>query len=420
VSAHLRNCPKHRRPLPCSHCAMVQTAAPVVAEPIAVPVAAPPERQLASQVYREKRDATTGAVIDVAADYKSEMGLAQAHKFFGIKPKPEKKFEPAQKPMIESYRVLLGLDHAAVADVFDRPVGNKIVTVTEMVLMDRQLVEQQKKNLQAEIAELKKLIDSRSVHMQKLHRPDDILPKADRERLKREERAELSKKDSELRVLHVRLFHWEKDPRNYVQSTAKKTVELLFGEAYPITHVDKTVEHGWYEAYEVGKRGGVTEFDICGALEVPVGGVYDVEGYRKLITLDAGALEQMSGDKNWRGWMIWENKVIEQAIRCGFFNPPEDIVKLHTGLNVWIPPDHPDDDDHEHERNLISKTGSGLGVGTRIYSRGWQVGKHGNRQRPLESFDETARGRGVEKMSSGEPDSFEPDANDDTDSYEPD
>jgi len=26
----------------------------------------------------------------------------------------------------------------------------------------------------------------------------------------------------------------------------------------------------------------------------------------------------------------------------------------------------------------------------------------------------------VEKMSSGEPDSFEPDANDDTDSYEPD
>src|SRR5258708_38312387 len=118
MSNHLRHCPKHRKPLPCAHCALTAKPAhattPDADEPPApVPAVQPTKSDpkprgglagLASQEYRPPRDPTTGKVLETDEGSRTE---AQAHALFGVVP-PIPSSPPQNQPKrIESYRALL-------------------------------------------------------------------------------------------------------------------------------------------------------------------------------------------------------------------------------------------------------------------------------------------------------------------------
>jgi len=335
-----------------------------------------------------------------------ERELAHARNMFGLsKPVPrDTRPHPKTNLKFDCYRELLLLERDHIAAIFDcvieycRPVKppeeswEKTYTYIQ--------------RLQNEIAELDALILTRSAVWQKRHRPDDPLETNDRTRLRREETKLRDKKKIELRELRAHMKRWQETP----------LIPITFGEKYPITHrcVFSTDVDFFPDKLRTPAGQDPYYTEILGHIETPVGDVYDINGYLKMLRLDGWTLsQQVEGGMTWRGWEEWENKVILQAITSGLIKPNLNLIEDYPGLGVYQPPLDPIEAD-ETENTLIIKTG-GAEINGRIRGAGYW-GKNNNRQRKLSDFNNTTTMKG-----GSAPDSpYVPDISDDAESYAPD
>ena len=339
-------------------------------------------------------------------------------------PRPEK-----TKPLI-LYREILSLSRQNIADLFDRPVTAK---VRVPILGDPSVVEQQIVESKMKIKEVQELLVTRSAAWQKRNRPEDILPSDDRERLKYREKKELKELQTKVRELQARLRTWGANKEDYV-GEEDGFVDMTFEEKHPNLILSETTPvYGWVP-FTVQKKvrnaeGGFDVVDVewvnAGNFQDEVDARYCIANYRKLVSLGVAALDLTTGDMSWEGWTRWENAAILVAITEGLVQPDMEVVSRHPKLNRWeIVREDVDEDDHEAERKIILKTGGGALGGATIFSRGWRYGKRtGWTQRALESFDETARARGLEGKHDYSGDFGRADlrdyTNDDNESYDP-
>jgi hypothetical protein len=336
-----------------------------------------------------------------------ERDLAHAHKFFGLS-KPiqrQTSSHPKTNLKFNCYRELLMIERDTIADLFDCIIEYRYrcpkVKPSEADIQ----------RLQNEIAELDALILTRSAAWQKRHRPDDPLETNDRLRLKREETKLRDEKKTELVELRARLKQWQEIPPT-------PPTPVTFGEKYPITQRGFFLTDVDFLPDKLRTPAGQDPYytEILGQVKTPVGDVYDINGYRKMLRLDGWTLsQQVEGGMTWRGWEEWENAVILQAITSGLIKPNVDLIKDYPGLGVYQPPFDPGEAD-ETENELIIKTG-GAEINGRIRGAGY-YGKNNNRQRTLSDFSNT---KGNTKGSS-EPDppfNDYPDDADDAESYTP-
>lgn len=333
------------------------------------------------------------------------------------------------KPPI-CYRDVLVLSRQDVVDLFDRPVTAKVKVP---ILGDPSAVEQEIVNLKVKIKEAQELLVTRSAAWQKRNRPDDVLPKNDRERLKREGQREFAELQTKVRELQARLRTWGTNKEDYV-GKREEWIGMTFAEKHGANIIlsEATPVYGWVPFTAEKKvrniNGGfdvvdVVQFD-AGGLQREVDSRYNIENYKKLMSLGEAALEITANGMTWENWTRWENAAILVAITEGLVQPDMELVSRHPKLNRWEIVREVDEDDHEAERKIILKTGGGALGGATIYSRGWRYGKRtGWTQRALESFDATGRVR--EKNSGGDyhdagAANLRDHSNDDNESYVPD
>lgn len=382
-TTHLLHCPKHRKPLPCAHCALV------------VAVSAPAVRPPILENINDIRNSIFGPTAVVTQQARPK------------KPEP-----------VPPYRELIGLSHDALLGLFDKPIyvpGYKNVTTPKDKLEDKSELEKAAEALKERIKEVEALAKTRMVHWWKIHRPDE--PRPDKNAfavLKREDAAEIKKLKGELGEIREKLKNW--DVREYSTRKIFTEIEIAFGEKFCITHREVEEEHGYFTVAVKNRGGDIAHVEMVGSVENPIGPEYTIDEYRKLLSLELG----IGGTSE--GWRCWENRVILQAIASGLVKPPADIVERYPALGGWMDRSV-EDPDHELEENQLRMTGgASMGVGITIYSRGWRQNKHGRQLRQLESFDSTGQARGGTKGSAddcGGSDSYERFFSDDLESYDP-
>ena len=333
-----------------------------------------------------------------------EHELAHARNMFGLSKPIQRQTSSYPKTNLKfnCYRELLLLERDHIAAIFD--------CIVEYHRPEKPPEESWGKTytyiqrLQEEITELDALILTRSAAWQKRHRPDDPLKTNDRLRLKREETKLRDKKKIELRELRARMKRWQETP----------LIPVTFGEKYPITH-QCVISHVDFFPDKLRAPEGQDPYytEILGRVEMPVGDVYNIAGYRKMLNLDEGALsQQVEGGMTWRGWEEWENKVILQAIESGLIKPNVALIKDYPGLGVYQRPLDPIEAD-ETENALIIKTG-GADINGRIRAAGYR-GKSNNTRRKLTDFTDFTT-----QIKIKGPDSpYVPDISDDAGSYTP-
>ncbi len=277
------------------------------------------------------------------------------------------------------------------------------------ILGDASVVENQIVDLKARIGEVEELLKTRSRMWQKFHRPDDMLPSKEIERLKREEKAELKELQAQVRALQERLRNWGTHKEDYNGET-EEWIDMTFADKHPDLILSETTPvFGWIprlvEVRVMNAKGGydtVEDFKYhAGGYHDHVDARYNIENYRKLIAMGSDALELVADGLGWGdNWTRWENAAICVAISEGLIQPDMEIVSRHPGLARWsvIKEDMEHEHtvvDHEAERIHAIKTGGGSLGGARIYARGWRYGKRSGKwsMRGIESFDATARYR---------------------------
>jgi hypothetical protein len=270
-----------------------------------------------------------------------------------------------------------------------------------------------------EIKESENLIDSWSVHKMKLQvkrgerQPDDILDKATREKLKREEKQNVDRLEEErsglrqqlntdkqlLTELRGRIDTWGRD-EDYDEQYPRVLRE------YPILFRDKFVPPDRDEFKGI----------------LPPGYEYGANGYAQVVHEFGGEYRTSGEDKLFRHWRQFENELVLQAIGWGLIQPSRALLKKHPTLTAYIDKDaaamnaDPEAESDDTENALILKTG-GAQIGGQVYS----AGKRWNgRQRSLSSFDGPI-GRGTrEKVDGSENDHTSDLSSNDFDSYQPD
>ena len=327
-----------------------------------------------------------------------ERELAHTRHMFGLS-KPIQRQTPSHPKTnlkFNCYRELLLLERDDIAAIFDCVIEYRRPEKPSEEAIQR---------LQNEITELDALISTRSAAWQKRHRPNDPLGTNDRTRLRREETKLRDKKKIELRELRAHMKRWQEIP----------PIPITFGEKYHITHrcVFSTDVDFFPDKLRTPAGQDPYYTEVLAHVETPVGDVYDINGYLKMLRLDGWALlQQVEGGMTWRGWEEWENKVILQAITSGLIKPNLNLIEDYPGLGVYQPPLDPIEAD-ETENTLIIKTG-GAEINGRIHGAGYR-GESNNTRRTLSDFNNT-----TQIKSPGGPDSpHVPDVGDDAESYAP-
>jgi hypothetical protein len=349
---------------------------------------------------RERRDLMGQLKKD--NDFLQECAVQQAAAFFGVSVRDNGRAGKKPRPKIDSFRVLLGLDRAQVLALLDAVVE----WAPESVLLPTTELEAQIKVVQAEIAELNALLETRTAMWQKFHRPDDQLPKSDRERLKREESRQLDGKNAELRELRTRMRNWAANPANYTP-TGALTAPITFQKKY-----------GNSLTYQATKIDYVDRLGEVAPVETPIGPEYDVDGYRKLMALGVDALTLLTDGYNWDGWRDFENVVIVKALEVGVLQPGDE--NLETTLKA-AGVEYVVDDVHAHpdkNQDAVAIQTGGSSHGGRVLSRGVRFTRSGRCQvRGLESFDATLASSGSNDGDSDH--NYVPDVGDDSEPYQP-
>jgi hypothetical protein len=347
--------------------------------------------------------------------------IQTAKNIFGVKdnPSPTEK----EKPLL-CYRDILGVSRQDVADLFDKLVTGRVKI---RILSDPSVLENQITKLKVRIKEVEELLATRSRMWQKSHRSDDMLSSAELERLKREEKKELNELQTQVRQLQGRLRNWGSHEDDHVE---KETFcDMTFAEKHPDLILSETTPvFGWIpRSVEKKIRNAKGGFDVVELTEVSAGGFrdevdtrYNIENYRKLLTLGDEAVALTTEGMTWENWNRWENAAICVAITEGLIKPDAEIIARYPGLGRWVVmPD--DENNHEEERRQILKTGGGSLGGATIYGRGWRYGKRGGwTRRALESFDATARTRESTGECSGDAGPSLHNVHHDAESYQPD
>jgi len=306
--------------------------------------------------------------------------VAEAKKELGV-PDPKK---PTEKPKpLLVYRTILGLTRQNIADLFNAPVTAE---VRVRLLREKTAVEQLAAELTTRIQEVEARLVTRSAAWQKRHRNDDRLSRADRERLKREDNAELKRLQSERGEYYQRLQHWGRDDRDY-DGFRVEFRDMLFEQKHPdIIYSETELVPGWTTLTEERRvrnaSGGYDLVDrpflVCGAIRTTMNTRYSIENYRKLLSLGGDALTVLEDGMSWQDWDKWENGVILIAIAEGLFRHIDSEVLLrHPVLKkasiAWC---SEEEQDHEEEtRQILHTGGASLGVGVSIYGKGWSYSK---------------------------------------------
>lgn len=322
---------------------------------------------------------------------------------------PEVPKEPS--PEKRSIRERLKLSRMFVSDLFERVIGMEDVPTEVKTLKDKSEIEQEIAELFRRIDEVKESLATRTAAYQKRYRPDDKLDRKALERQKYHERKQLDENEKGLRELQQRLKNWGQDPRDYDVMTEIKKVPIVFGKKYAAKLIYQRIERDIaYTKDKTRDKGKITEYDTFSLtyLDEPVGRVYDIDGYRRLLQ---EAVQRGEQNVNFRGWEEWENKVITEAVRVRAMKVPPGASKE---FGIYVPPDDPREQDHNEEAELIRKTG-GAQIGGGVYARGSRNGK----ARGLEDFDATARIRNKEG-DRGDAPAKAPDPGGDDDSWSPD
>lgn len=305
------------------------------------------------------------------------------------------------RPEITSLREVLQITPQDILGLFDSTFEEKQI-VNVKILGDKKQLEDDICELEQHIDEIKGDLLSRSAAWQKRNRPQDVLPKKDRERLKYEDRKKLSLSQAGLKELRQRLNNWETDERNFTTRKELQRVLQTFGEKYPITYQMEERDLEFVPDKQRKVEGIVTHTtEIMYHVDIPVGPVHDSEGYRRVIAKQGEIT---------CGWVEWENRVILQAIKVGLVVPTPKVFRKYPHLRLRP---SSETEYHDYEKTLILKT-AGAQIGGSIYARGTRSG----RERPLENFDTTRPSNGGEGYDA-DAESSAPDLTGDSDEWTP-
>src|SRR5260221_13696901 len=79
MSSHLRHCPKHRKPLPCSHCALIANTPTITAKPAPAPVGRP--RKHADNAAKQAAHRVKKSIVETVVQ--TEESVASKGKLHG-------------------------------------------------------------------------------------------------------------------------------------------------------------------------------------------------------------------------------------------------------------------------------------------------------------------------------------------------
>jgi len=245
----------------------------------------------------------------------------------------------------DSYRKFFELEPDDLIKLFDVQIGSYPDLAQVDFVVPPSMIQHRLRRLQKTINYVNEIIKGLSVGAMKVRRgKENVLDKPTREKYKREEQARLAR-------------CYAKRAKYYADAKQEKYIEKIWRVvAKPIYFRDvvdecmlfENVEKRWFEHEDVWLDGKLHR-DFTDVLELVNHGQFDLEGYKKVMTLGSTALEELGetheeAKEVWKNLLRWENAVIAAAIayhvidlpleKCDFLGFTEYVKDLNDQVEM--------------------------------------------------------------------------------------